>query len=140
MNVLSISWSLVLGFNIIDRFQDGGTLGMTLVLLCLLVAIFFSFKAFTGLAGPEAEFSKNKKLIQHAALLGLVISFMNSLLALIGAFDAIEAAGDIAPDVLAGGLKITLLSPLFGLLVFVIGHISSFVLTWMRKAELETDQ
>jgi membrane-associated HD superfamily phosphohydrolase len=138
MNILSTDLGVIFGFNIFDRFQEGGTTGMTLVLICFLIVIFFAIKAFNSLKGSEAVFQKNKKLINHAAILGLVISLMNSLMGLIGAFDAIEAAGDISPSLLAGGLKITLLSPLFGLLVLICGFTASFILTVMRRAEVES--
>ena len=78
-----------------------------------------------------------KKLINQIVLLALVISFANSLFGLISAFDALEASGGAEPAIVAGGLKITLLSPTFGLLVFILGHVATFTLSWMRNAEFE---
>ncbi|WP_075352203.1 MotA/TolQ/ExbB proton channel family protein [Algoriphagus marinus] len=120
---------------ITDRFQESGFLGMTLVFLCLLLAIFFTVKAFSKLNADTPTFLKYKKLVNQIVLLGLVISFLNSLLGLIQAFDALEATGGADPAIVAGGLKVTLLSPLFGLLVFVLGYTATFILSWMRKAE-----
>ena len=42
------------------------------------------------------------------------------MLGLIGAFDAIEAAGDMQPSLVAGGIKIALLTTVFGLIVAII--------------------
>ncbi|WP_192349362.1 hypothetical protein [Algoriphagus sp. Y33] len=140
----SLTTSIVLGQSmvfsniLIERFVEGGLSGMTLVLLCLVLATFFTFKAFAHLNGEQANFLKYKKLINQVALLGLVISFANSLLGLIQGFDALEASGGAEPAILAGGLKITLLSPLFGLTVFILGYTATFVLSWMRKADTET--
>ena len=39
---------------------------------------------------------------------------------MIGAFDAIEAAGDISPSLVAGGIKVALLTTVFGLIVAII--------------------
>jgi biopolymer transport protein ExbB len=39
---------------------------------------------------------------------------------MIGAFDDIEAAGDISPTVVAGGIKVALLTTVFGLIVAII--------------------
>jgi biopolymer transport protein ExbB len=36
------------------------------------------------------------------------------------AFDAIEVAGDISPTVVAGGMKVALLTTVFGLIVAII--------------------
>lgn len=128
---------MVLTNVLIERFVEGGVTGMTLILICLLLAVFFAFKAFANLNGEAATFLKYKKLINQVVLLGLVISIVNSLMGLIQGFDALEATGGADPAILAGGLKITLLSPLFGLTVFIIGYSTTFILTWMRKAEIE---
>lgn len=129
---------MVLSNVLIERFVEGGMTGMTLILICLLLAVFFAFKAFTNLNGKAATFLKYKKLINQVVLLGLVISIVNSLMGLIQGFDSLEATGGADPAILAGGLKITLLSPLFGLTVFIIGYSATFILTWMRKAETES--
>ena len=39
---------------------------------------------------------------------------------MVAAFDAIEAAGDIQPSLVAGGIKVALLTTLFGLIVAII--------------------
>ena len=39
---------------------------------------------------------------------------------MISAFDAIEAAGDISPSLVAGGIKVALLTTVFGLIVAMI--------------------
>ncbi|SFT37980.1 hypothetical protein SAMN04489724_0498 [Algoriphagus locisalis] len=129
---------IVLTNVLIERFVEGGVTGMTLIVVCLLLAVFFSFKAFANLNGDKATFLKYKKLINQVVLLGLVISIVNSLMGLIQGFDALEATGGADPAILAGGLKITLLSPLFGLTVFIIGYSATFILSWMRKADTES--
>ncbi|MDR7130604.1 hypothetical protein J2X69_002960 [Algoriphagus sp. 4150] len=120
-----------------ERFVEGGLNGMLLILASLLLAIFFTVKAFASLKRDAATFLKYKKMINQVVLLGLVISFANSLFGLIQGFDALEASGAADPGIIAGGLKITLLSPLFGLLVFILGHTATFVLSWMRNADAQ---
>ncbi|MFR9649167.1 MAG: MotA/TolQ/ExbB proton channel family protein, partial [Rikenellaceae bacterium] len=46
--------------------------------------------------------------------------FMGTVVGMIGAFDAIQAAGDISPTLVAGGIKVSLLTTLMGLIVAVI--------------------
>lgn len=118
---------------ITERFVEGGLNGMLLILACLLLAIFFTVRAFANLKGDAVIFMKYKKMINQVVLLGLVISFANSLFGLIQGFDALEASGAADPAIIAGGLKITLLSPLFGLLVFILGHTATFILSWLRN-------
>ncbi|MFR9543156.1 MAG: MotA/TolQ/ExbB proton channel family protein [Rikenellaceae bacterium] len=49
-----------------------------------------------------------------------MIGFMGTVVGMIGAFDAIEAAGDIQPSLVAGGIKVALLTTVGGLIVAVI--------------------
>ncbi len=49
-----------------------------------------------------------------------MLGFMGTVIGMIGAFDAIEAAGDISPSLVAGGIKVALLTTVGGLIVAVI--------------------
>jgi biopolymer transport protein ExbB len=49
-----------------------------------------------------------------------MLGFMGTVIGMIGAFDDIEAAGDISPTVVAGGIKVALLTTVFGLIVAII--------------------
>jgi biopolymer transport protein ExbB len=49
-----------------------------------------------------------------------MLGFMGTVIGMIGAFDAIEEAGDISPSLVAGGIKIALLTTVAGLIVAVI--------------------
>ena len=52
--------------------------------------------------------------------LGPMLGFMGTVIGMIEAFDAIAAAGDISPTVVAGGMKVALLTTVFGLITAVI--------------------
>lgn len=49
-----------------------------------------------------------------------MLGFMGTVIGMIGAFDAIAAAGDINPTIVAGGIKVALLTTVFGLIVAII--------------------
>ncbi|KYG78851.1 MotA/TolQ/ExbB proton channel family protein [Roseivirga echinicomitans] len=49
-----------------------------------------------------------------------MLGFMGTVIGMIGAFDAIEAAGDISPGLVAGGIKVALLTTVGGLIVAII--------------------
>lgn len=49
-----------------------------------------------------------------------MLGFMGTVVGMIAAFDSIEAAGDIAPSLVAGGMKIALLTTVAGLIAAVI--------------------
>jgi biopolymer transport protein ExbB len=52
--------------------------------------------------------------------LGPMLGFFGTVVGMVGAFDAIEAAGDISPSVVAGGMKIALITTVGGLVVGMI--------------------
>ena len=49
-----------------------------------------------------------------------MLGFMGTVVGMIEAFDQIQAAGDISPTVVAGGIKVALLTTLMGLIAAVI--------------------
>lgn len=49
-----------------------------------------------------------------------MLGFMGTVIGMIYAFDRIEAAGDLSPSIVAGGIKVALLTTVFGLIVAII--------------------
>jgi len=49
-----------------------------------------------------------------------MLGFLGTVVGLVMAFDAIEAAGDISPNVVAGGMKVALITTAMGLIVAII--------------------
>jgi biopolymer transport protein ExbB len=49
-----------------------------------------------------------------------MLGFMGTVIGMIGAFDAIEVAGDISPSLVAGGIKVALITTVTGLVVAII--------------------
>lgn len=49
-----------------------------------------------------------------------MLGFLGTVIGMIAAFDAIQSAGDISPTVVAGGIKIALLTTVAGLIVAII--------------------
>jgi len=63
---------------------------------------------------------KNLVWVQLFIALAPMLGFMGTVLGMIAAFDAIEAAGDISPSLVASGIKQALLTTVAGLIVAVI--------------------
>jgi len=49
-----------------------------------------------------------------------MLGFMGTVIGMIDAFDSIEAAGDVSPSLVAGGIKVALLTTVGGLIVAII--------------------
>ena len=63
---------------------------------------------------------KNLSWITLFISIGPSLGFMGTVIGMIQAFDKIQQAGDISATVVAGGIKVALLTTLFGLIVAVI--------------------
>ena len=48
------------------------------------------------------------------------LGFLGTVIGMVAAFDAIQVAGDISPTVVAGGMKVALLTTIFGIVVALI--------------------
>ncbi len=69
------------------------------------------------------EMGKMEKALPWLSLfisLAPMLGFLGTVIGMIFAFDKIEAAGDISPTVVAGGIKVALLTTVGGLIVAII--------------------
>lgn len=119
-----------------SRIQEGGPLSMSLIVISFLLILFLIVRAAMKLKAPSHIFQKAISLINQLALLALVIGLFSQFIGLIQVFDAFEALGDVNPSLFAGGLKLTLLPPVFGGFVFLTGRMATFILNWIRNEDL----
>ncbi|TGV00416.1 MotA/TolQ/ExbB proton channel family protein [Flavivirga rizhaonensis] len=119
---------------LVKRFYEGGPLFMSLILICLLVAIFFLIRGFLYLNKDGGVSKKMSALASDASLLGLVLGFLGSMIGLITAFDIVEATDIISTPRLAGGLKVSFLTTVFGSITFVLIRIGLIILKTFQKS------
>ena len=88
-------------------------------------------KSVTSYGGVQmARLESNMTWIALFIALAPSFGFLGTVIGMVGAFDAIEAAGDISPTVVAGGMKVALLTTVFGLIVAIILQIFyNYILT-----------
>ncbi|MFY9116550.1 MAG: MotA/TolQ/ExbB proton channel family protein [Bacteroidales bacterium] len=67
-----------------------------------------------------SQLEKGLSWIQLFIAIAPMLGFMGTVIGMIQAFDAIEAAGDISPNIVAGGIKVALITTVFGLIVAII--------------------
>ena len=88
-------------------------------------------KAVTSYGGVQmARLESNLTWIALFIALAPSFGFLGTVVGMVQAFDDIEAAGDISPTVVAGGMKVALLTTVFGLIVAIILQIFyNYILT-----------
>ena len=132
LRIMAIITGLI-GTTLFNRFMEGGALFMSLVLVCLLISIYFLVKSLLNI---KTNIKISKKMLKHisdSGTLGLALGVMGAFLGLITAFDVLEASGAAEPSIVAGGLKVALLSPLFGLFTFSVSKLAILILRIIQK-------
>ena len=95
---------------LVDRIQEGGPVFMVpLVILIITIIVLFVI----ALLGKKNILHTNQ-LIGHLSLFAMMWGFLGSTIGLIAAFDAIESVDSISQPMFAGGLKVALLTTVFG--------------------------
>ena len=78
-------------------------------------------KAIVAYGGVQmGQLEKNVSWISLFIALAPMLGFMGTVIGMIIAFDRIQAAGDMNPSLVAGGIKVALLTTVFGLIVAII--------------------
>lgn len=108
--------------------MEGGPLFMVPLLGLLIVIAILFFK------GLKDNLEKTTKLINSLSLFAFVFGVLGFVIGLLGALEAISTnSGNLSPEILAGGFKVGLLSPAFGMIIFLIGKLFTIILTWKKK-------
>ena len=68
----------------------------------------------------SAYLEKGCSLITLFIAMSPSLGFLGTVIGMVQAFDAIEAAGDISPTVVAGGMKVALITTIFGIVAALV--------------------
>lgn len=78
-------------------------------------------KAVVAYGGVQmGQLEKNVSWISLFIALAPMLGFMGTVIGMIEAFDQIQSAGTMEPSLVAGGIKVALLTTVFGLIVAII--------------------
>ncbi len=110
----------------LNLLNDGGPLFMYSILAMLIIILGLIIRAFFK-GGDQKKYIT---IIASFGSFAVAFGVFGQILGLISAFDSIEAVGNVSTPIMAAGLKISLLSPLFGLLVFMVSRLGVILLTW----------
>ena len=114
-------------------FKDGGPVFTYALLILLLIILAFFIK---GLIESGSQ-KKTISIMIHLSWFTIAWGMLGKTFGLIQAFDKVSASGDIAPHLLAGGLKMALINPLFSIIIFLIARAGILFLTLKTKEKEE---
>lgn len=109
---------------------------MIVVTICFLLVIVYTFvKGYDVFV--KKNYTKNGLTgILFFGSLAPLIGIIGQMIGMMSAFDAIQRAGDISPALIAGGLKVSMYAPAYGLIILFFAALFWFILKTIieRKA------
>ena len=110
-----------------------GILTVLLVVL-LAVSVYFFIAIASGKSGEKENFKHQLSYVKSIGLFTMITGILGQLIGLLSAFQAIEEVGDISPALLAGGLKVSMITTLYGVFIYLFSIVIWFLLDlWHLK-------
>ena len=121
-----------------DLFIMGGTLFMGILTILLVIvfaiSVYFTVMIFSGKASEKKNFKHQLTYLKSLGLFTMITGILGQLIGLMMAFTAIEAAIDISPAIMAGGLKVSMITTLYGIFINLFSILIWFILDlWYHK-------
>jgi hypothetical protein len=112
----------------LDLFYMGGPLFMSLVTAALALVI--TAAALALRTTDAARAAQYRRAVAQSALLAAVLGILGQAIGLYDAMTVIEAmGGEVSPALLAGGIKVSFVAPLYGLGVCALGLLLAALLS-----------
>ncbi|MEM9325511.1 MAG: MotA/TolQ/ExbB proton channel family protein [Bacteroidota bacterium] len=120
--------------------SDGGpifTAPMTFLLFFILVLAVRYFIRLQNGAFPDIS-AANRSLdyVRYLGVLTMTVGILGQIVGLYSAFVAIAEWGGIKPDMLAAGLRVSSITTLYGMTIFVIAYVVWLILRAMTGNKL----
>lgn len=116
----------------IDLFYTGDPIFMGILTLIFLVALSIAtvsaIQIFSNQVKNHLRMRHQLTYIRSVGLFGLVFGIFSQSLGLYGMFSAIERAGDISPGLIYSGLKVSFITSMYGLAIFLLSYLLWLVL------------
>lgn len=117
----------------------GGPLFMSIltILLVIMVAVsaYFAVVIASGRASEKTNFAHQLRYVRSIGLFTMITGILGQLVGLFEAFSVIQEIGDISPSILAGGLKVSMITTLTGIIIYLISILIWFLLDlWHQKS------
>ncbi len=114
-----------------DLFYMGGPPFMSFVSVILIAMIAWTiYQALPIVLDKVTNIDQTRERVKHIKTIGLfgfITGILGQLVGLYEAFKAIETAGDVSPALLMGGLKVSMISTIYGFIVFLLSLLIWFI-------------
>ena len=110
-------------------------------ILSIILVLVIVLSARTALSVRQGKLKKPEDItrkiasVRQVGLFGLIIGILGQLIGLFSAFQAIELGQvDVSPTILASGFKVSMITTMYGLLIYAIALLLGFGLKIMARS------
>ncbi len=114
---------------LLKHLFEGGPAFMSAIYIMWIAVIILAIR-FLIIYSNDKQSIKLKKTNEAILFIGsftFLFGVFGQIIGLFGALNAIYAAGDISPALIAGGLMVSLLTPLYGFTLLLVSSIIWFI-------------
>lgn len=115
-------------FHLMGGIEFMGVLFLTL--LAIIVVTVIRFKSQTPIS---EQVYWQREGVRQIGLFALFFGLLGQIIGLMGAFKAIEMAGDVSQGILAGGLFVSSLTTAYGMVIFLLSLILDFIVRTVKS-------
>jgi hypothetical protein len=115
----------------------GGILFMSVLSTCLTIIIAATILNMIRIANGKYQAGKQFLTIQDIKAIGIfaiIWGIFGQSIGLFSALQAIEAAADVSPAMIFGGLKVSFITTLYGTFIFLVAWLITLLMNnWSRR-------
>ncbi|PKQ63523.1 hypothetical protein BZG02_09115 [Labilibaculum filiforme] len=124
-----------------DLFFMGGALFMGILSLLLIAMLaWIAYYFFLAYFSKNELQEKSLRKLQYGKSIGLfamIFGILGQLLGLFNAFSVIQQSVDISPNVIYGGLKVSMIPTFYGIIIYLFSILLWFVTSFLIEKKLE---
>jgi biopolymer transport protein ExbB/TolQ len=125
-----------------NLFYEGGPLFMGILTLILLVILIMGVTNGVAVSKNSSEdndgLMRRLSRIKSVGLFALVFGILGQLIGLYSAFVQIQAMGNVSPAILAGGIKVSMITTIYGVIIFLIAYLIWFGLVALVERKVHS--
>ncbi len=114
-------------------FIEGGALFMGMLSIVLLIVFVLAIKNGLALLQAKRVEASNIAYIRSLGLFGFVLGMLGQFIGLFAAFEYIATKGSVSPSIMAGGFKVSSITSIYGMIIFLVAYLFWFGLDSLSK-------
>lgn len=106
-------------------FAAGGVFmtPITIVGVAMLAGALFTLARAFGTSPDAAKLRRMNSVVLQLGILAFFLGILSQAMGLMQAFQVIQQVGDVSPALLAGGLYVSLIAPVWGLIILTVAWV-----------------